>query len=335
MCRAPRYVAPPPNNIIFANIHNRAVINNVINRPPQPAAPVAGPGAGAWRQGWRTPRLRPVAPGQGGATPTLPPAVAQRATLIQQGKAPVPPSATINPAARAGLPGAGGRPEGRTRRSRPMRRARCLRPSLCRGPTPCRFRVPGARHPRLRALRYRQAPSIRTRGLARRLRDSGSDRSRRGSRFQARHRRDGSRSARWPAETGRLRSGEVVAPPPSAAAPPKPAAAIAPKPQLQPELRRAPPPAAVHVARPPPPAARVAPAPPPRMAAATAEDGRAVAATKDGRATPTYAAPPPRMAAPPPPRMAAPPPPGWLRHRRVRLRRRRPGSARRALDADC
>ena len=33
--RAPRYVAPPPNNIIFANIHNRAVINNVINRPPQ------------------------------------------------------------------------------------------------------------------------------------------------------------------------------------------------------------------------------------------------------------------------------------------------------------
>ena len=40
--RAPRYVAPPPNNIIFANIHNRAVINNVINRPPQPAAPCGG-----------------------------------------------------------------------------------------------------------------------------------------------------------------------------------------------------------------------------------------------------------------------------------------------------
>ena len=37
--RAPRYVAPPPNNIIFANIHNRAVINNVINRPPQPGSP--------------------------------------------------------------------------------------------------------------------------------------------------------------------------------------------------------------------------------------------------------------------------------------------------------
>ena len=69
-----------------------------------------------------------------------------------------------------------GRPEGRTRRCRPMRRARCLRPSLCRGPTPCRFRVPGARHPRLRALRYRQGavnPNARP-GAAARLRRSGA-----------------------------------------------------------------------------------------------------------------------------------------------------------------
>src|SRR3954452_18618882 len=106
--RAPRYVAPPPNNIIFANIHNRSVINNVINRPSQPAAPVSGLGTKAGgRPG------SPVAPGQGGAAPTLPPAVAQRATLIQQGKAPVPPSAAINPAARANLPGGqAGRPNG-------------------------------------------------------------------------------------------------------------------------------------------------------------------------------------------------------------------------------
>ena len=114
--RAPRYVAPPPNNIIFANIHNRAVINNVINRPPQPSAPRADLAAGllAARLGAKAGGRpgSPVAPGPGGATPTLPPAVAQRATLIQQGKAPVPPSATINPAARAALPGAGqaGRP---------------------------------------------------------------------------------------------------------------------------------------------------------------------------------------------------------------------------------
>ena len=61
--RPPRYVAPPPNNIIFANIHNRAVINNVINRPPRRPAPVpAGPGAKACG---RPGRRRVVAPGHG------------------------------------------------------------------------------------------------------------------------------------------------------------------------------------------------------------------------------------------------------------------------------
>src|SRR5882672_10604048 len=114
--RAPRYVAPPPNNIIFANIHNRAVINNVINRPPQPAAPVAGLGAKAGGPAGLP--TATAAPRPGGATPTLPPAVAQRATLIQQGKAPVPPSAAINPAARAGLPGAG--PAGRPNVTQPV-----------------------------------------------------------------------------------------------------------------------------------------------------------------------------------------------------------------------
>jgi uncharacterized caspase-like protein len=103
--RPPVYVRPPPNNVIFANIHNTTVINTVINRPPQPGA--FGPGAGNLQ------RNRPGAmgaPGQGGAIaattgPALPPAVAQRASLIQQGKLPVPPSASINPAARTGLPG--------------------------------------------------------------------------------------------------------------------------------------------------------------------------------------------------------------------------------------
>lgn len=41
-CRPPRYVAPPPNNIIFANIHNRAAIANVINRRPEGGPPLAG-----------------------------------------------------------------------------------------------------------------------------------------------------------------------------------------------------------------------------------------------------------------------------------------------------
>ncbi len=111
--RAPVYVAPPPNNIIFANIHNRAVINNVINRPPPPGVPGPVPGVkDGGRPNAAVPAPAVVAPGRGGATPVLPPAVAQRATLIQQGKAPVPPSASINPAVRTGLPGAPNAPGG-------------------------------------------------------------------------------------------------------------------------------------------------------------------------------------------------------------------------------
>ena len=343
--RAPRYVAPPPNNIIFANIHNRAVINNVINRPP-PAAPGGRTWSGrTWRQGaiGRSPRLpgRNGCAGAGcGATPTLPPAVAQRATLIQQGKAPVPPSAAINPAVRAGLPGA---PAGQTGRpngtlpanapgalpsTQPLPRTNALPVPGARGapPAPPSAAVsPGAVNPNARPGAAPPGPAAPTAPGA-----APGSRPAIGATAPA-------------APVGQPRPGvsgpaRVVAPPPGAAAPPKPAAAIAPRPQLQPEPRRAPPPSAVHVARPPPPAARVAPAPPP----------------------PRMAAPPPRMAAPsPPPRMAAPPPPrwplhphgwprrrhrawrhrrrpGWLRHRRVPRRRlRRPGGVRRGLDADC
>ena len=49
---APRYVVPPVNNPVFTHIHNAPAINNAVNRPP----------------------------------PALPPSVAQRASLIQQGK---------------------------------------------------------------------------------------------------------------------------------------------------------------------------------------------------------------------------------------------------------
>jgi uncharacterized caspase-like protein len=91
--RPPIYVVAPPNNIIFNNIHNTTVINNVINRPAQPGAAAAGAGAA----------LPGAAKGVAGATlpagtAALPPSVAQRATLIQQGKLPVPPSASINTA---------------------------------------------------------------------------------------------------------------------------------------------------------------------------------------------------------------------------------------------
>jgi hypothetical protein len=94
--RAPVYVVPPPNNIIFANIHNTTIINTVINQPPAPAAVGAQPGAGG----------AGLAPGQGGrapagAGPALPAAVQQKATAIQQGTQPVPPSAGCPDAARS------------------------------------------------------------------------------------------------------------------------------------------------------------------------------------------------------------------------------------------
>ncbi|MGJ4950407.1 caspase family protein [Bradyrhizobium sp. HKCCYLS20291] len=88
--RPPAIVVPPPNNIIYQNIHNTTVINTVINRP----AP-AGPGGGGPLPTGPAPATTPAAV----ATPALPPAAMQRATLIQQGKAP--------------LPGAGAQPGGR------------------------------------------------------------------------------------------------------------------------------------------------------------------------------------------------------------------------------
>ncbi|MCS3895763.1 putative caspase-like protein [Bradyrhizobium japonicum USDA 38] len=95
--RPPIYVAPPPNNIVFNNIHNTTVINTVINRPP---APPVGAGGGAGPGNLRpaiADRANPVAP-------MLPQAATQRAALIQQGKAPMPLSATVQPTARPGTP---------------------------------------------------------------------------------------------------------------------------------------------------------------------------------------------------------------------------------------
>jgi uncharacterized caspase-like protein len=99
--RPPIYVVAPPNNIIFNNIHNTTVINNVINRPAQPGAAAAGAGAA----------LPGAAKGVAGTTlpagsAALPPSVAQRASLIQQGKLPVPPSASINTAVKPAALGA-------------------------------------------------------------------------------------------------------------------------------------------------------------------------------------------------------------------------------------
>ncbi|MGA7808141.1 caspase family protein, partial [Bradyrhizobium sp.] len=44
--RPPAYVAAPPNNIIYNNIHNTTVINTVINQPPPPPGSPAAAAAG-------------------------------------------------------------------------------------------------------------------------------------------------------------------------------------------------------------------------------------------------------------------------------------------------
>ena len=98
---APVYVVPPPNNIIFVNIHNTTVINNVINRPPSnrvaPGAPNAQPntkgGPGQGGQGAMT----PVSTGAQVQTPTP---VKTKAAAIQKGEEPPPRSAIINGSAK-------------------------------------------------------------------------------------------------------------------------------------------------------------------------------------------------------------------------------------------
>jgi uncharacterized caspase-like protein len=304
--RPPRYVAPPPNNIIYANIHNRAVINSVINRPP--VAPVAGPGmAGPGGRPVGRPGTpdRVAAPGQGSATPVLPPAVAQRATLIQQGKAPVPPSATINPAVRTGLPGTPAGQTGRPNAVQPANAPAALPSTQQPVPRTNALPVPGARGT------PPAPPSAAVSPNARPGPGGPPPGSAAPSAAGARPAIGATAPAGQQPREGPREGSRVVAPPPSAAAPSRPAAAVAPKPQLQPESRRTPPPSAVQVARPPPPsAARVAPsAPPPRMAAPPPPARVAAPSPPPRMAAPS--APPPRMAAPPPPppRMAAPSPP--------------------------
>jgi uncharacterized caspase-like protein len=86
--RPPQYVAPPPNNVIYNNVHSTVVVNNVTNTvtvtnqsgqtttiqpPAQPAAPAQAGAAGT-----------PVAPAPVAAIgPALPPSVAQKVVTLQ------------------------------------------------------------------------------------------------------------------------------------------------------------------------------------------------------------------------------------------------------------
>ncbi|MDN5004829.1 caspase family protein [Bradyrhizobium sp. GCM10027634] len=91
----PVYVAPPPNNIIFNNIHNTTIINNVINQAPAPApaAAVSDPAINATVAASGKPA---------GATTAVPPTVVQKAALIRDNKAPVPNTVSVDPTTKAG-----------------------------------------------------------------------------------------------------------------------------------------------------------------------------------------------------------------------------------------
>ncbi|MGY3452262.1 caspase family protein [Bradyrhizobium sp. USDA 4353] len=292
----PAFVAPPPNNIIFQNIHNTTVINTVINRPvvatPAPAGPGPGPGPVA---GGPTPPAGPA------VTPALPPAVVQRATLIQQGKAPMPgaqgllggrgPAAGVTPAtlpAQPGRPGQGG----------PM-------PA---GPMPGgpgnALPVPGQGAPPVPSST--NAPNSRLPAQA--LTKPGPG-------------RPGTSPATTPPSSDPATGVHASRTPPGLPAAPttrpaeraeRPTAALPRGPEVRPRIEPAAPPTArpgppPQMARPSPPPQMARPSPPPQMARPSPPPQMARPSPPPQMARP---APPPQMARPsPPPQMARPAPP--------------------------
>ena len=336
--RAPVYVAPPANNIIFANIHNTTVINTVINRPPQPG-PVA-PGAGNVQPNVRGGAAAPALPGARGAPgqavaptvsagPALPAAATQKASLIRQGKLPMPPSASINPAAKPGISGAPAGQKGAPNAPVPTRLSPNALPAGEALPKTNALPVPGAKGaPPVPATVTAPVPAKPNPGARLAPQNQpltappGAAAPNLPAGVQGRNGRPGSNA---PASVGgqpqaggpaplpegkplvpeSTRRPNAVRPPP----PPKPALTApkslppaAPKPQIQraePPRRAAPPP------RPAPPMARPAP-PPPRMAPLPPRPAPPVSRPPPPP-PPRMVAPPPRPA-PPPPRPAPPPP---------------------------
>ncbi|WP_256807228.1 caspase family protein [Bradyrhizobium sp. Bra64] len=332
--RPPVYVAPPPNNIIYANIHNTTVINTVINRPP---APAAGVGAGAGPA-----NLAPAVAGRANpAGAALPQAVTQRAALIQQGKAPMPPSATMQPAARPGtppatpanvapiaapsavpparlpqantlpVPGAQGGPPVPPAGAGPLPGGRPVPPTATApGVTPPTrpgaptTAAPGAPLPARPVAPTAAAPATAAPTTANPAGVPGQPpKPPVAQTAPGTGPGDRGKSATHaPAGTPPGAAGRPVAPPPSAAREPV-------RPQNRPSTapaqaaRPSAPPRPQAVARPtpPPPAARPAPPPPPRIASPPARVAPPVAAARP--------APPPMARPAPPPPMARPAPP--------------------------
>ena len=317
--RPPIYVAPPPNNIIYQNIHNTTVINTVINRPPLPPPPGAGPGQAGPGPG----NLAPAVAGRANPVgPAVPQAVAQRAALIQQGKAPMPPSATMQPTVRPGLPPA--TPANVAPTATPPAVPQTRLPQANTLPVPGAHGGPpappaGAAGPPPGGKSV--PPTVTAPGAPPPTHPGPPTATAPGTTLPA---RPGAPTAAAPATAPAVTSPAAVSgqppkppgTPPAAAGRPLPPPPSAGREQIKPRNLPPPPPQAARpaappprpqaVARPtpppPPPPPRVS-APPPRMVAPPPRPAPPVAAARP--------APPPvaRAAPPPPPRMAAPPPP--------------------------
>jgi len=321
---APVYVAPPPNNIIYNNIHNTTVINTVINQPP-PAAPVVAPGAPA--------PANP--PPVSAASPALPPSVRQRASLIQQGKLPMPPSIANPPVARPAMM--------TPTTAAPVTIAPTAPPPPGQGringpPMTNTLPVPGAKGaPPPPAGAAANTPHG---GFNPNLREKPSALPPVNPGVTPPQPAPGVAGVppkpaltQTPPATIREEKNKVTPPPPPL--PPPPAASAAKpdmvkppppppppptaKPQIRPQIEHAapppPPPPRPQVSRPmppppPPPQIRAAP-PPPRVQAPPPPVRAAPPPPPPPRVAPPPPPPPPRVAAPPPPppRPAAPPPP--------------------------
>ncbi|WP_407654359.1 caspase family protein [Bradyrhizobium prioriisuperbiae] len=359
--RPPIYVRPPQNNFIFNNIHNTTIINTVINRPPQPApgpgGPIVGPKGGfggAGPKGGVGPNAGPggakgppgggFQPQPGAAGPSLPPAVAQRAALINQGKLPVPPSAAINPRQRPGAPGfqppqptSGGspgsppsvRPNGFPGQSFPgqqpmqtpnqgLPKANVLpmpgAPGAPPAPPSAGFqgRPPGAVHIPTPGQGPGSAPIVVN--PPRPAAPGGVPPAGAPPRL-------GAPPPPLPSAVPNAPHRPGVLPPPAAGfTPPRPAPQAAPQPQIRQQIQRPVPPPRIapaprpapptRVAPPPRPAPVARPAPPPRMAPPPPRMAppppRPVPPPMARPAPPPRMAPPPLRAAPPPPRPAPP-----------------------------
>ena len=348
--QTPVYVAPPPDNIIYANIHNTTVINTVINKPAPP--PPAGPAAPGTPTASGPPAApgAPAVPGQAApvgpmpinaATPALPPSVRQRATLIQQGRLPMPPSVANNPILKPGtavpatlapmaparineqpkvnnlpVPGAKGAPPppaaavvnappSGLNPNLPEKPSGSI-PAPNSGVTPAP--APGAAGvvpPKLAPGRERDRPEDKRQSLPSQALPSQA-----------------LPSQALPSQA--LPSQQPPAPPPPSVAKPEVGLAKLPppaaKPQLSPPVERAAPPPAPprpqisRPAPPPPPPERVqrpAPPPPQMRAAPPPPQVRAAPPPPPPRVAAPPPPPPPRVVAapPPPPRVVAPPPP--------------------------